>query len=94
MLDLKILAFMGIHPNPSVNSLVDMNIYLPFETDLSLDILDENGKYIRSGISYGHYGKGNQSINVNTSSFANGVYYLQLHCSNGSYITGRAVITR
>jgi hypothetical protein len=94
MLDGKMPAFLGVYPNPSLSSVVDMNLYLPFETDLSLDILDENGKYIRSGISYGHYQKGNQSLNINTSSLGSGVYYLRLHLGNGSLLTGSVVITK
>ncbi len=86
--------FLSINPNPSSASTVVVRIHLPVESDLLLDILDEKGNYKRSGISYGHYGKGNNSININTVELPSGVYYLRLHLGNGSYLTGRVVITR
>ncbi len=94
MLDRKMPSFVSAHPNPSVQSSVELKIYLPAESSITLDILDENGNYKRSGIACGHYDIGYRYLNTNTAGLGSGKYYLRLHFDNGSDLTGSIVITR
>ncbi|MDP4219740.1 MAG: hypothetical protein Q8916_10480 [Bacteroidota bacterium] len=84
----------SIQPNPSTTSTLALNVYLPYETDLRLDIVDENGKALTEGVFLGHFGIGADRVSINTSALPAGIYDLRLHLDNGSYLTGRAVLIK
>jgi len=84
----------SINPNPASSSSVEIHVYLPSETNMTLDVIDENGKQVISGMSIGHLNKEEQLLNVSTAGLSNGVYSLRLRLDDGSCLSGRVVILK
>jgi len=89
----SIAKILSINPNPSHSGNVEARIYLPHNTDVSLEVYDSYGSY-KSYKLYNQLAAGTQSLPVNTSGLSSGEYILRIHTSQGSYLSGRMVITR
>jgi hypothetical protein len=85
---------LSINPNPVSSANVQLRIYLPAASDITLDILDGNGKNERSTIPLGSFAKGIQTIGISISGLLNGIHNLMFHVGSGLYMTGRIVIAR
>ncbi len=83
----------SISPNPS-SSHADIHIYLPSETNVKLDVFDDNGKTVIAEAFNGHYAQGDHILRLTTSTLSNGPHFLQLTTGGGRMITGNLVIQR
>ena len=85
---------LSINPNPASSANVALRIYLPEASDITLDVLDGNGKFVKSGIVYGKYTNGIHTLNLSTTGLPNGVHTILLHLGSGSNLSGRVVIVK
>ncbi len=78
-------------PNP-FNSMTSISYYLPFNSNVALQVLDQSGRQVRS-LFYGYQSGGNQSIYWNAGDVSTGVYWIVL--SNGErQITQQVVFVK
>ena len=85
---------LSIMPNPSVSGNITARVYLPRETEISAEIFDQSYRSYKSYRTYMTYGRGVHNIPINTSTLPSGEYFLKIFMNNGSYLSGRIVITR
>jgi photosystem II stability/assembly factor-like uncharacterized protein len=89
----EIPKLLSIRPNPLVSGNAEAEIYLPAESDLSLDIYGTYNNHI-SNNSFGHFGKGIQKLIIPAAGLPSGDYFLKMKTDKGSYLTAKMVITR
>ncbi|MEI8133726.1 MAG: hypothetical protein WCH46_01465 [bacterium] len=84
---------LSIFPNPAIGDEVTARVYLSKAATLSIDLFDSFG-INRSNTSSLFLTSGEHEITLRTKGFASGNYSLRLRTEQGSYSSGRMVITR
>lgn len=94
MFDGKMPGFLSVHPNPNSGGEVEAQVFLPVQTEFSVDLTDVQGVAIRKLLFNKQYDKGIYSLKISTAGLPGGTYFLRLHPDRGSSCATRLVISK
>lgn len=77
------------YPNP-FNPVTTISFYLPVNSEISLNIIDLNGREVMKPIENKKLNQGNHSLNINMSNFPSGVYYYKI--KSGSFMQSKKMV--
>jgi Secretion system C-terminal sorting domain len=83
----------SVRPNPIVSNNATLVYNLPKPTQITIEILDVNGRLVDS-YNEGQRPKGLNSIDLQTGTWAKGLYYYRLRAADGSTTSGKLLKAR
>jgi hypothetical protein len=78
-------SFLSVVPNPSYDNTIAVSYRLGMDAPVELDVLNAQGEQMAVAVSDESESKGTHTVQLSTSNFSSGTYFLLLRVANNSY---------